>query len=204
MKTIFEITNGPSREELFDALRLCSEKRLIPFLVKKNEKEKYFGVIINSIQAEDGSGQSWNLTFLANKDFLSESFFVDKPKKREEHVIAVKVTFEGFRNLCESNYHLPDCRKNLVLVKAYYSTKTRKGIITVGSNEPQKCIHRIVLHNEIVDDDTVLNIVKKETGSMNILNWKVERVINYRAFVPGSEFQQAQTDTIIKVYYLRD
>jgi hypothetical protein len=46
MADIIEITNGPSREELFDGLRLFSEKRLIPFLVKKDEKEKYTVVFV--------------------------------------------------------------------------------------------------------------------------------------------------------------
>ena len=130
MKTI-EITNGPSREELFDGLRLFAEKRLIPFCVKMNEKEKFVAVIINSIQAEDGSGQSWNLTFYINERFVSESFFVDKPEKKETGVYAKKINFEFFRQLAEENYLLQEFRKDQITVKAYYSTKTRKGVITV-------------------------------------------------------------------------
>ncbi len=130
MKTI-EITNGPSREEMFDGLRLVSEKRLIPFQVIKNEKEKYFAVIIHSIEAEDGSGQSWNLTFSVNSKYLSDEFFVEKTGKKEPYVIAKKVDFNYFKQLIEEKYPMPELRKDLVRVKVYYSTKTRKGVITV-------------------------------------------------------------------------
>lgn len=129
---IIEISNGPSREELFDGLRLFSEKRLVPFLVLKNGIEKYFAVIIHSIEAEaeDGSGQSWNLTFSVNAKFLYDEFFVEKVKK-EEYVIAKKVDFNYFRQLIEEGYPIPELRKDLVKVKAYYSTKTRKGTIAI-------------------------------------------------------------------------
>ena len=74
MKKI-EITDGPSREELFDGLRLFTEKRLIPF--------------------------------------------------------RFKVSFELFRELAEENYLLGEFRKDLISVKAYYSTKTRRGGIEI-------------------------------------------------------------------------
>lgn len=131
MKTTIEITNGPSREELFDGLRLFAEKRLIAFSVKKNEIEKYVAVIIKSIQIGDPSGQSWNLTFSINELFVSELFFVNRPEKKESGVFAKKISFDGFRQLAEENYLLEDFRKNLVKAKVYYSTKTRKGTITV-------------------------------------------------------------------------
>ncbi len=131
MKKTIEITNGPSREELFDGLRLFAEKRLIPFCVKMNEKERFLAVIINSIQVEDGSGQSWNLTLQANKLLVSEEIFVDKPEKKETGVYAKKVSFEFFRQLAEEDYLLQEYRKNQITVKAYYSTKTCKGVITV-------------------------------------------------------------------------
>jgi len=130
MKTKIEITNGPSREELFDGLRLSNEERLVPFQVIKNGKEKYFAVIIHSIETEDGSGQSWNLTFSVNSKYLSEQFYFEKVKK-EEYVIAKKVDFNQFRQLIEERYPIPELRKDLVRVKVYYSTKTRKGVITI-------------------------------------------------------------------------
>ena len=131
MKKIIAITNGPSREELFDGLRLFSEKRLVPFQVIKNENEKYFAVIIHSIEAEDGSGQSWNLTFSVNSKYLSDEFFIEKVKKEEYYIIAHKVDFNYFRQLIEEGYPIPELRKDLVRVKVYYSTKTRKGTIIV-------------------------------------------------------------------------
>jgi hypothetical protein len=131
MKTSIEITNGPSREELFDGLRLFAEKRLIAFSIKKDETEKYVAVIINSIEAEDGSGHSWNLTFSINELCLSETFFVNKSVKKESGVIAKEIQFDGFKQLAEENYLLQEFKKNQIIVKAYYSTKTRKGTITV-------------------------------------------------------------------------
>ncbi len=142
MKKTIEITNGPSREELFDGLRLFSEKRLIPFCVKMNEKERFLAVIIDSIQAVDdgsteyhASGHSWNLTCYANKLLVSEEIFVDKPEKKESGVASKKVGFEFFRELAEENYLLQEYRKNQITVKAYYSTKTRKGTIVVLNEE---------------------------------------------------------------------
>ncbi len=129
-KTI-QITNGPSREELFDGLRLLAEKRLVPFCFEKNENEKYIAAIINSIEAEDGGGQSWNLTFSTNKECVSESFFVKKPEKIEPGVYAKKLSFEDFKCFAEEDYLLGFYRKEIVTIKAYYSTKTRKGVITV-------------------------------------------------------------------------
>jgi hypothetical protein len=124
-----EIINGPSREELFDGLRLFNEKRLIPLLFKKHEKEKYSAVIINSIEAEDGSGDSWNITFYINNNHLTDSFF-SKPSEKPEHgVYAKKINFDGFRELVKGNYLVGEYRKDTVLVKAYYSTKTRRGVL---------------------------------------------------------------------------
>lgn len=131
METTIEITNGPSREEMFDGLRLFSEKRLIPFIIKKDDVERWVAVIVTSIQAEDGSGQSWNLTLSINKKFISPDFFIQKPVKKEEHVIAKKMTFEAFRWDCKDNYLVGEFRKDAITVRTYYSTKTRKGTITV-------------------------------------------------------------------------
>lgn len=200
MKKFIKIVNGPSREELFDGLRLYSEKRLIPFIIKKDDVERWTAVVITSIQAEDGNGQSWNLTFSINQKYLLDDFFVEV-KKVEPHVIAKKVDFSYFRQLCEENYLVGEFRKDVVTVKAYYSTKTREGTITVLNDESTKCMHRIVIHNGIADDNTVKNIVKKEIGAINILNWEVERVIHYKSFVSNSGFQQPQREIIIRVFY---
>lgn len=132
MSKTIQITNGPSREELFDGLRLVTEKRLLPFCVEKEEKEKYIAVLVSSIGAEDGSGQSWNLVCSISEHFISDSFFATKPKKEEIGVISKKVNFEFFKQLAEEDYLLEEFRKNLTLIKVYYSTKTRKGVISVG------------------------------------------------------------------------
>ena len=130
MKTI-ESTNGPSREEMFDGLRLASEKRLIPFIIMNNDVERWIAVIITSIQSEDGSGQSWNLNFSIGKKFVSESFFLNHPKKNEEYVVAKKVNFDYFKQIVEENYLVGDFRQDLIIVKAQYSTKTRKGVMNI-------------------------------------------------------------------------
>lgn len=130
MKTI-QITNGPSREELFDGLRLFAEKRLVPFCMKMQEEEKYVAVAISSIEAEDGSGHSWNLKVTVNQYFITESFFSSKKREVEKGVAAVKVCFETFKNMVEENYLVSDFRKETVTINAYYSTKTRKGTIVI-------------------------------------------------------------------------
>ncbi len=127
-----EIINGPSREELFDGLRLFAEKRYVPFLVKKNEIEKYFAATIKSIEAEDGSGHSWNLTISAHNKLLSEESFTGKLKKTEPGVIAKKVDFNYFKQLLEEKYPMPGFMDNLVTVKVYYSTQTRTGTLTLS------------------------------------------------------------------------
>ena len=129
-KTI-EITNGPSREELFDGLRLSSEKRLIPFCFQMNGREKFVAVIIGSIQVDDASNNFWNLTLSVNKRFVSEEmyFCTLEPKKKESGVFSEAIDFDFFRNLTDENYLLQEYRKDLITVKANYSTKTRKGKI---------------------------------------------------------------------------
>lgn len=54
----FAITAGPSREELFDALRLTSLHLSVLFTVADCYK---FTAVVRGIEAEDGSGESWNL-----------------------------------------------------------------------------------------------------------------------------------------------
>jgi len=140
MKTI-EITDGPSREEIFDGLRLFAEKRLIPFRFMVSEisdKQTMVAVLINAIEAVDdggadyhASGHSWNLNFSVNKRFVSDEIFMIRPEKHEPGVIAKKVNFEFFRGLTEENYLVGEFRKDLISVKACYSTKTRKGSVEI-------------------------------------------------------------------------
>jgi hypothetical protein len=102
-KTI-QIANGPSREELFDGLRLFAEKREVGFVIEHNGTQLTLPVIMQGIQSEDGSGQSWNIMFnIEVKTMLRLSLPVE-----------VKTVFE---------------KKKTWAVKAYYSTKTRKGAV---------------------------------------------------------------------------
>lgn len=58
------ITDGPSREELFDALRLFNEHRSVEFQVGLSPVASSLVRVkmqINSIAAEDGTGRNWNL-----------------------------------------------------------------------------------------------------------------------------------------------
>lgn len=59
----FQITEGPSREELFDALRLRHETRKVTLTVESpfHPQGIFFEVFVNGISIEDGSGNSWNL-----------------------------------------------------------------------------------------------------------------------------------------------
>ncbi len=106
MSKTIAISNGASREELFDGLRLFSEKRETSFLIENNGRQMALPVIMQSIQAEDGSGHSWNITFVIEvKTLLMLSLPVE-----------VRTVFAG---------------KKAITAKAYYSTKNRKGVITL-------------------------------------------------------------------------
>lgn len=55
------VADGPSREDLFDALRLRNEQRLVVFgLVIEGQVER-LTTLVNGVTAEDGSGHSWLL-----------------------------------------------------------------------------------------------------------------------------------------------
>ena len=59
------ITNGPSREELFDALRLFDERRRVAFDLMpprgRASQEVRMRALIKEIGVDDGSGHSWQL-----------------------------------------------------------------------------------------------------------------------------------------------
>jgi hypothetical protein len=60
MSTI-EIVSGPSREELFDSLRLVKENRQVVFGLKFSSVDRPTNACVMSIEAEDGSGNCWNI-----------------------------------------------------------------------------------------------------------------------------------------------
>jgi len=102
MKTTITIASGPSREELFDGLRLFIEKRVINFNFKKNGTEIKVPLIIQGIEAEDGSGESWIIKFAIDyKKFIVYPLFCGE--------------------LASNSVDLKS--------KAYYSTKNRTGTI---------------------------------------------------------------------------
>lgn len=106
MSKTIQIVNGPSREELFDGLRLFAEKREVGFMIVDNGRQMTLPTILQSIQAEDGSGQSWNLKIKVEvKDLLKLSLPVQ-----------VRNVFAG---------------EKTIRISAYYSSKNRKGTFTL-------------------------------------------------------------------------
>ncbi len=104
MKKQIDITSGPSREELFDALRLFNEGRKASIEIDNNGKKMKAEVIIHTIGAEDGSGQSWNLSFSIKESFIKVPYPIN----------------------LNSQVSIPYTRVN-----AYYSTKNRRGGFSV-------------------------------------------------------------------------
>ncbi len=95
------ITSGPSREELFDGLRLFSEKRYVEFKLKHREETITISSIIQGIEPEDGSGQSWIIKFNVEKKYFN---YIVWPAK-------LKLLLN----------------KDFLTIQAYYSTKNRRG-----------------------------------------------------------------------------
>ncbi|MEI7451776.1 MAG: hypothetical protein WCK37_01080 [Candidatus Falkowbacteria bacterium] len=106
MSNTILIANGPSREELFDGLRLFTEKRVVNFIIEDNGRQMTLPAIMQGISPEDGSGQCWNINFLVDtKIFLNLNLTPDiRSKANKKGILAIKV-------------------------KAYYSTKLRRGAI---------------------------------------------------------------------------
>lgn len=71
-----KIVSGPSREEMFDSLRLFKERRRVEFVLddSRNSQFSTFCSIV-SIQAEDGSGQSWNLDGYAEDGLRFQAYY---------------------------------------------------------------------------------------------------------------------------------
>ncbi len=185
MLETIQITSGPSREELFDGLRLFSEKRIVPFKIELNGSRNVPATYIQGITAQDESGESWNLILVIRKDFI---MFNVKDGNIDAHW------------LMKDGEKLPE----FVIVRASYSSRTRKGTITVESNEHQKRMHRIIIHNITASKKVVKEIMKNEINVLNIINWEVENVINYQGFVENSNYLLPQRDIIVKVFYFEN
>jgi hypothetical protein len=106
MQKTINITGGPSREELFDGLRLFAESREVSFLIVSNGRQVTLVGIIQSIQAEDGNGQSWNISM--------------NVKTKEMLVLSLPVNAKDAIS-----------RKKIIPLNAYYSSNSRKGVFTI-------------------------------------------------------------------------
>jgi len=70
------IIEGPSREELFDALRLRDECRQVTFtVVNRDGRENKLSTWVNGISAESGSGHCWELRLCDPKSSLGGGYF---------------------------------------------------------------------------------------------------------------------------------
>ncbi|HEX9058659.1 MAG TPA: hypothetical protein VF941_00605 [Clostridia bacterium] len=108
------ITGGPSREELFDGLRLFFEKREVHFLshyAGTGSHRALQSSIIKGIESLDDVGERWKL-----KLYLWD--YNIRPKDL--------TYFHGKRST-----HHGQVKNMQVIVEAEYSTRTRKGFIIV-------------------------------------------------------------------------
>ena len=109
-----KITNGPSRKELFDGLRLFSKKRTVNIIVEDSGEEKKWSVTITNIGAEGRSGHDWKIGFVVPKQSFRRLF-----------------SSLPFTPFVDPTNELKVGRKQFLSMKARYSTRIRKGIITI-------------------------------------------------------------------------
>jgi hypothetical protein len=62
--------------------------------------------------------------------------------------------------------------------------------------------YQIVVHNLTVDDELVKKIVHEELEAVNVVDWKIEREIEYEASIPPLMTLYPQRDTIVEVNYV--
>ncbi len=112
-----KISHGPSREELFDALRLSTDEKTVMFTVEE-EGAKSFAVpmqILGIASHYDYVGDLWNISLRLRKPF-SAPFLKD-----------------------DSEYYQDYCEYGILM--ATYSTKTRKGIFTGITELPYRPVY---------------------------------------------------------------
>lgn len=93
---MFQIVSGPSREELFDCLRLRHEGRTIRIRVvnmyDQNKPRRFIEVdmVIDGISIEGDSGNSWFIEFYDSKKLLGGEHFIGflSTKTRAGHIKA--------------------------------------------------------------------------------------------------------------------
>lgn len=66
------IVAGPSREELFDALRLRHEKRQVTFTTAR--PDQIFKATVDRIGVEDGSGDNWLISLQVRDTHLGSVY----------------------------------------------------------------------------------------------------------------------------------
>lgn len=175
LQNTIEIANGPSREELFDGLRLFSEKRTVDFVFINNTRSLItLATSIKSIEPEDESGHYWNIKLLIKRKDLPQ----------------FKLPVE---------FRLLFFKKDSFIFKAHYSSKNRVGEITFPMYQ-----HRIVIHNLAITRPLVERMMQAELGKLKIINWKFERRIDYKAYPDNSGCLYPQSDTIWLVNYIKE
>ncbi len=113
-----KITQGPNREELFDALRLSSKNETVHFRVIKEGSDKPHELTVHIIGITshyDSAGDLWDISLRLAKPF-SPLFFKENVKYYQER--------------CEFG-----------ILTAIYSTKTRQGIFTGITHLPYQPVY---------------------------------------------------------------
>lgn len=109
-KRIFNISNGPGRDILFDAFKYAYNNKVeIPasFAIEGNEISSITKLRIQSIEHEDGSGESFNLFGTCHVNFDADVDHSD-----------VELKTGSFGSYASCSF------------QAYYSVRNRKGTIS--------------------------------------------------------------------------
>ena len=62
--------------------------------------------------------------------------------------------------------------------------------------------YRIVVHNLTVDEGLIKKIVHEELETVNVVDWEIEREIEYEASIPPLMTPYPQRETIVGVNYI--
>jgi hypothetical protein len=75
----YQVIHGPSREDLFDALRLCHERRNAQAQYIKNGHKHYIGIVVYMLRHEGAEGTRWLGEGVSHTDV---SFLFDTRSRR--------------------------------------------------------------------------------------------------------------------------
>lgn len=89
METSYRITNGPSKDRIFDACKYaCDTSKInVSFAVEVNGKTNVVNATILSVAHEDGSGESFMLTGAFKVKPRARRFTAYYSSKRREGVV---------------------------------------------------------------------------------------------------------------------